>query len=150
MIITVFSMTLFAQNRNGTTSANFIEIDVGSAASGMGGAYVCMTHDVSSIYWNPANIVYLNKNELLLIHEPWIAETNRYIVASAIKIDNSNSIGFTFNYIDYGSIEVTNEINQDGTGEFYNPKEYYLGLSYSKKSSLSSAVVYSPSILESI
>jgi len=132
-IIIVFCLGLFAQNRNGTTSANFIEIDVGSAASGMGGAYVCMTYDVSSIYWNPANIVYLNKNELLLIHEPWIAETNRYIIASAIKINNSNSLGFTFNYLDYGSIEVTNEINQDGTGEYYNPKEYSIGLTYAKK-----------------
>jgi|TARA_B110000263_G_scaffold104545_1_gene91287 hypothetical protein len=132
-IIIVSSLSLFAQNRNGTTSANFIEIDVGSAASGMGGAYVCMTHDVSSIYWNPANIVYLNKNELLLIHEPWIAETNRYIIAAGIKIDNSNSLGFSFNYLDYGSIEVTNVMAQDGTGEYYNPKEYSIGLSYAKK-----------------
>ena len=95
-IIIIFS-SLFAQNRNGTTSANFIEIDVGSAASAMGGAYVCMTNDVTSIYWNPANIVYLNQNELLLIHEPWIAETNRYIIASAIKIDNANSVGISLN-----------------------------------------------------
>ena len=132
-IITIFSSILFPQNRNGTTAANFLEIDVGSAASAMGGAYVCMTHDVSSLYWNPANIVYLDNNELLLIHEPWIANTNRYIVASAIKIDNANSLGLYFNYLDYGDIEVTNIMNQDGTGEFYNPKEYSIGLSYAKK-----------------
>jgi len=131
-IIIIFS-SLFAQNRNGTTSANFIEIDVGSAASAMGGAYVCMTNDVTSIYWNPANIVYLNQNELLLIHEPWIAETNRYIIASAIKIDNANSVGISLNYLDYGSIEVTNIENQDGTGEYYHPKEYSIGLTYAKK-----------------
>ena len=124
---------IFAQNRNGTTSANFLEIDVGSAASAMGGAYVCMTHDVSSIYWNPANIVYLDKNELLLIHEPWIAETNRYVIASAIKINNGNSLGLYLNYLDYGSIEVTNAMNQEGTGEFYDPKEYAIGITYAKK-----------------
>ena len=84
-IIIIFSSSVFAQNRNGTTSANLIEIDVGSAASAMGGAYVCMTNDLTSMYWNPANIVYLNQNELLLIHEQWIAEKNRYIIASALR-----------------------------------------------------------------
>ena len=64
----IFISSLFAQNRYGTTSANFIEIDVGRADSAMGGAYVCMTYDVTSIYWNPANIVFLNEDELLLLH----------------------------------------------------------------------------------
>jgi len=33
---------LISNNGNGTTTANFLEIDVGSRATGMGGAYVSL------------------------------------------------------------------------------------------------------------
>ena len=44
-------------NGNGTTVANFLEIDIGSAATAMGGAYVSIANDVSSAYWNPADFL---------------------------------------------------------------------------------------------
>ena len=43
-------------NRYGTTTANFLEIGVGSRATSMGDAYVAVANDVSSIYWNPAGL----------------------------------------------------------------------------------------------
>ena len=37
-------------NRYGTTTANFLEIGIGSRATSMGDAYVAVANDVSSIY----------------------------------------------------------------------------------------------------
>ena len=42
--------------RVGTTAANFLEMGVGSAANGMGDAYVAATRDLSSVYWNAAGL----------------------------------------------------------------------------------------------
>ena len=47
---------VFPVNRNGTTAANFLEIDLGSAGSSMGGAYVSLASDMSAVYWNPAGL----------------------------------------------------------------------------------------------
>ena len=41
---------VFSVNRNGTTAANFLEIDLGSAGSSMGGAYVSLVSDMSAVY----------------------------------------------------------------------------------------------------
>ena len=48
-LILLFTSNLFAIeiNGNGTTGANFLELDIGSAATSMGGAYVSVANDVS-------------------------------------------------------------------------------------------------------
>ena len=51
-IILISSLLSVEINGNGTTVANFLEIDIGSAATAMGGAYVSIANDVSSAYWN--------------------------------------------------------------------------------------------------
>ena len=51
-------------NRYGSTAASFLEIGMGSAPSAMGEAYVAVTGDLSSVYWNPASVAYLKKSSL--------------------------------------------------------------------------------------
>ena len=48
-------------NRYGNTTANFLEIGVGSGPTAMGDAQVALADDVSSIYWNPAGLASLKK-----------------------------------------------------------------------------------------
>ena len=49
-------------NRYGTTTANFLEIGIGSRATSMGDAYVAVANDVSSIYWNPAGLSHVARS----------------------------------------------------------------------------------------
>ena len=53
-----FSQTI---NRYGSTSANFLEIGVGSANTAMGDAGVTFAQGPSSVYWNPAALAFVNK-----------------------------------------------------------------------------------------
>src|SRR3990172_9747244 len=77
-LIISFCYSAFAQNvsKTGTTAANFLEISVGAPAMGMGGAFVSIANDASSLYWNPAGIAKANNYEALVTHTAWIAETN--------------------------------------------------------------------------
>ena len=52
LLLYIVSISL-SNNGNGTTTANFLEIDVGSRATAMGGAYVSLCDDQSAIFWNP-------------------------------------------------------------------------------------------------
>ena len=50
-ITTLICLEAQTINRYGTTTANFLEIGVGSGPTAMGDAYVAVANDVSSIYW---------------------------------------------------------------------------------------------------
>ena len=78
-----------AQNkpyRVGTTAANFLEMGVGSAANAMGEAYVSQARDLSSIYWNPAGLAYLERSEVLCMYHPWIAGINVSFAGTALLL----------------------------------------------------------------
>ncbi len=40
----------------GTNSFNFLQMNIGSRAQGMGNAFTAIPGDVNSIYFNPANV----------------------------------------------------------------------------------------------
>jgi len=40
-------------------SANFVEVETGARAMGMGGAFVAVADDVTALYWNPAGLAGL-------------------------------------------------------------------------------------------
>ena len=60
----------------GTFDGQFLKIDVGARAAGMGGAFVAVADDASSLYWNAAGIARIesDKSELSLNHASWPSE----------------------------------------------------------------------------
>ena len=62
---------LIGQNNVATTSAAFLEIGAGARSLGMGGAFVSVANDASSMYWNPAGIVNVNTVNLENYYAPW-------------------------------------------------------------------------------
>ena len=70
-------------NRYGTTTANFLEIGVGSRATSMGDAYVAVANDVSSIYWNPAGLSNVSQSSGLFSIQPWLVDIDMMFAASS-------------------------------------------------------------------
>ena len=81
-------------HRYGTTTGNFLEIGVDSEGSAMGDAFVAVSDDISSIYWNPAGLANLNMPKLAFMSQPWIAGINMSFTAGALIIPNLGNIGF--------------------------------------------------------
>ena len=50
----------------GTRAAEFLTIPVGPRAVAMGGAFAAAADDITSIYWNPAGLGFLNEREVFL------------------------------------------------------------------------------------
>ena len=120
-------------NGNGTTGANFLEIDVGSAATAMGGAYVSVVNDLSAAYWNPAGLGYINSKQTFFMYQPWIADISSMYTGFAVNYQDYGTIAFTMNYIGYGNEPVTTVSNPEGTGEFYSANEFSASISYGKR-----------------
>ena len=104
-------------NGNGTTGANFLELDIGSAATSMGGAYVSVANDVSSAYWNPAGLAYVNNRQTMFMYQPWVVGINNIYAGVAINYYSYGTLALTMNYMDYGDEAVTTVANPEGTGE---------------------------------
>ena len=104
-------------NRYGTTTANFLEIGVGSRATSMGDAYVAVANDVSSIYWNPAGLSHVTNSSALFSIHPWLVDIDMMFAGGAFVVPSLGVIGLGITHLDYGEMDVTNLQYQDGTGE---------------------------------
>jgi len=119
--------------RAGTTSANFLEVGYGSTGIAMGDAHVSAVRDVSSIYWNPAGLGYLEKSEFQAMHQPWVANINTAFVGLGYVVPKWGTFGVGFIYTGYGEEEVTSILMQEGTGEKFDGLDYAVSLSFGRK-----------------
>ena len=132
LILFTFNL-LISNNSNGTTTANFLEIDVGSRATSMGGAYVSLCDDPSAIFWNPSGLTHIERTETLFMYQPYWDDTNIIFAGIATPVGNSSYVGAGMFLFNWGEIEQTDLIYQDGTGVIFNPNEYSISLSYARK-----------------
>ena len=60
----------------GTFGGQFLKISVGARGAGMGGAFVAVADDATSVFWNAAGIARMDvdKSQLSLNHANWPAE----------------------------------------------------------------------------
>ena len=95
IIFLLIGFTVQAQETSqvGTSMANFLKIGVGPRAIGMGEAFVAMANDASAIYWNPAGLGSLTKNEALMQTTTWIADTKLYFLGLAIPFGDYGTLG---------------------------------------------------------
>ncbi len=119
--------------RVGTTTANFLEIGLGAAGNAMGDAYVSMARDLSSVYWNPAGLAYMQQNEAQFFYQPWIADIGTSFTGVGLVLEDVGTLSFSLFYTNYGEMEVTNVREQDGTGEFFSANDFAASLSFSRK-----------------
>lgn len=134
ILIILFSTSLLGQdNRVGTTAATFLEMGIGSAGNAMGEAYVSVARDLSSIYWNPSGLAYMESNEVQFMYRPWIADINITFVGGAIFLPRIGTLALSITSMDFGSTEKTTLDMQEGTGEMFSATDYAVSFSYARK-----------------
>lgn len=134
----VFLMTQMAfpqatqVSKVGTTAANFLEIGVGGSAIGMGGAYVSLARDASSLYWNPGGIALMKANEAMIYHAEWLADTRFNFAGVVIPVENVGTLGLSFTALNMGDMAVRTVEMPEGTGEYFSAGDFAIGLSFAK------------------
>jgi hypothetical protein len=116
----------------GTTAAKFLSIDVGARPTAMGGAYVSLANDASSMYWNPAGIAQLNDFEAMVSSTKWIADISLNYAGAAIPLGNLGTVGLNATFLTMDQIERTTTESPDGTGEMVDAGSYAFGLAFAR------------------
>ena len=130
-------LTIRGQSKNlskvGTTAGTFLEIGVGASANSMGGAFVSVANDASTIYWNVAGIANLVQNEVDFAHTEWLAQTKLDYAALALPLGEFGTLGFSFTSLSMPDMKVRTVELPEGTGEYFSAGDIAVGISYARK-----------------
>lgn len=129
MVVIIPALICYA-NGPGTTTASFLKIGVGARASAMGEAFTALANDGTSLYWNPAGIIQLEKRELSATYNLWFQEI-RQSYASFTFPSLGGGVGVGVNYIDMGDIEGRDE-EGNPTGTF-GASDVHLFMGYARR-----------------
>jgi len=138
LIIIFFVNVAHSQNfvsnvsKVGTSSAPFLTVPIGPRAISLGGAFVAMADDASALYWNPAGIAKLNRNEFIAVHSEWIAGINHDFGGIVLQLGSSGTLGLSIVSVTMEDMEVRTEILPEGTGEFFSANDMAIGATYAK------------------
>ena len=135
-LIILIPFYLMGQNTNvskvATTSATFLEIPVGAAAVGMGGAFVSLANDASALYWNVGGISTIDKYDFQLASMEWIGDTRFNFAGLVLPLGEFGTLGLSFTSLSMDDMVVRTVEKPEGTGEFFSAGDISFGLSYAR------------------
>ena len=121
------------EQRAGTSSGTFLKIGVGARATGLGESFVAVANDPSAIYWNPAGLASVLRQEVLFSHASWPGEVNyehiTFVVPSR-KLEGS--LGFQLGALST-HIDETSELQPFGTGRQFTYSDVVGGVAYARR-----------------
>ena len=128
----VLTANVQAQDKVGTTAAAFLSISSGAKATAMGGAYVAIADDGSSMFWNPAGMAQLENNTVTFSNMNWFLDSQIQDASVVISGGDIGNFALSVRSIDHGEIEVRTIEIPEGTGEVFTPTNLSVAVSYSR------------------
>ena len=119
-----------------TVGVPILMVTPDSRSGGLGDAGVALSPDVNANFWNPSKLAFIEStNELSLSYNPWlrtlVPDISLSYLSFAHKLDDRNTLGVSMRYFNLGSIQLTDELQQEqGT---YTPNEFSIDASFARK-----------------
>lgn len=119
--------------RAGISAFQFLKIGVGARGVAMGEAFVAVTNDASSLFWNPAGLVQTPDNEVFVAHTEYLADIQHEYLGAMYHVTDADVIGLAFTALHMDDMEITTETQPLGTGRYFGFGDVGIGLSYARK-----------------
>ena len=118
---------LYGEENAGAAAAQFLRIPVGARAVALGKAYSACAIDGSSIFWNPAGIMRTpGRKNFFFSHSEYTAGIDLEYAAFHMRGQNFG-YGIMAGVLRSGDILRTDELHQEGTGQYFNANQFFLG-----------------------
>ena len=118
-----------------TSAANWLKLETGTRAIGMGGAYVAMGTGVSGVPYNPASIAFINDKDGFFSQTQYVADITYNVLGFAQNMNQEGTdfIGVHIFSLNSGPMDVTTTIFPDGTGESFDFTGLCIRASYARR-----------------
>jgi len=127
------SAQALGEQRAGTASGTFLRIGVGARAVGLGESFVAVANDPSAIFWNPAGLASLQRQEVALSHVGWPADINYEHITYVVPVRKfGGSLGFQLGLL-ATEIDETTELQPFGTGRSFFYSDMVAGAAYARR-----------------
>ncbi len=121
------------QQRTGTASATFLKIAVGARATALGESFVAVANDPTAIYWNPAGLASLQRQEVTFSHIEWPADVRYEHIAYVLPVKRlGGSLAFQLSVLST-EIDETTELQPFGTGRSFFYSDQLIGAAYARR-----------------
>ena len=119
--------------RVGTTAAQVLKVAPGARSLGMGNAYVGVSDDIYSTYFNPAGITRSKGNsQVAFNHSKWLADVSYDYAAGSVNVDGLGTIFATFSSLRVPKEEVRTFEYPLGDGRTWDANSMVIGVGYAR------------------
>ncbi len=133
-LVLLYATSVYAGGqKRGEAGFMFLKVPIGAREVSMGSTGLTSTTGANAIYWNPANVSAVDRPTISLSYLNHFAGISSNYLAVAFPMSDVGSFGVTFNYLGYGDIQKTTELQPDGGIGSYAPYDLAVGLTYSKQ-----------------
>jgi hypothetical protein len=110
-----------------------LKIGIGARAIGLGEAYVAVANDPTAIYWNPAGLASMQRNEVAFSHVEWPADIRYEHIAMVVPMRKlGGSLAMQLGVLST-TIDETTELQPFGTGHTFVYSDAIFGLAYARR-----------------
>lgn len=133
LIVSLVPMILNSEvfPKTGTKGLQFLKLGIDSRAVGMAGAYVAVSDDISSTYWNPAGLAMNFSKQVLFSHTKYVAGISHEYLAASLPTDYG-TFGVSASVLHMDYMDVRTAESWDPTGEEFTCYDMALGLSWAR------------------
>jgi hypothetical protein len=119
--------------RAGTSSGSFLKIGVGARAVGLGESFVAVANDPSAIFWNPAGLASMQRQEAELNYVAWPGDVNYSHLGYVVPVQKfGGSLAFQLAVLST-EIDETTEFQPFGTGRSFFYSDALFGAAYARR-----------------
>ena len=116
-----------------TTAAPFLKMGVGARAVSMGGGFVALANDGSSIYWNPAGMAHTQGTTIAASHNDWMLDISHDYVGIIMSTSPNGKVGLSATSLSMGEQTVRTLEDPEGTGLKYGVQDLSINLAYARR-----------------
>lgn len=121
------------EQRVGTISGTFLKIGIGARAVGMGESFVAVSNDPTAIFWNPAGLASIQRQEITVSHLSWPGDINYEHIAYVLPVRRlGGSLAFQVGALS-AEMDETTELMPFGTGRTFTFSDFVVGVAYARR-----------------
>ena len=124
---------MYAGNRSGTVTAQFLKLPINARASGMGNALVALADGASSIPFNPAGTLNITNFGFSAVYNQWWADISHTFAGAAVNLDDIGTIGVGVMMLATDDMIVRTAAFPEGTGEKFRVVDMAYMVSYARQ-----------------